>query len=306
LTAMKLAFGRLLQGHGHLCRDALRVLGLVDGDLRHAGSGCQLGLRSKLRDGLFDEIAHNLFITKVMRLVNTTLMGGEGNIAIKLIMKMGEKIRTLREARNWSQDELAARVGISQPAVLKIENGKTIKTRFLPDIAKVFGVSMDEVSDDPEFVSTSLIRQKSEVTMASHLPSESEKRIPILGVATGGADGEMVFDGEAIEWVATPDYLIGVRDAYCVYVTGESMVPRYFPGERLDVHPRKPPRRDEDVVVQLHPDEEGGYPRGFIKVFVTQTPTTLVLRQYNPPKEIEVPLKRVLHIHYVMGRRSRS
>ena len=36
-------------------------------------------------------------------------------------METGEKIRVGREARGWSQADLAKRVGISQPAINKIE-----------------------------------------------------------------------------------------------------------------------------------------------------------------------------------------
>lgn len=53
-------------------------------------------------------------------------------------------IRRLREAKGWSQDELAKRIGISQPGLAKIENGGN--TRKLVEIAKVFGVTAEELS----------------------------------------------------------------------------------------------------------------------------------------------------------------
>lgn len=61
----------------------------------------------------------------------------------------GEKVRELREARNWSQSRLAREAHTSQPTIADIESGKHRSSRALPRIAKALGV---EVSDlDPDF-----------------------------------------------------------------------------------------------------------------------------------------------------------
>ena len=52
-------------------------------------------------------------------------------------MKPGELIKQARENRGWSQNDLAKRVKISQPAIKKIESGETQQTKFLPKIAEV-------------------------------------------------------------------------------------------------------------------------------------------------------------------------
>ena len=38
-------------------------------------------------------------------------------------MTMGEKILNMRKARNWSQEELAERAGVSRQAVSRWESG---------------------------------------------------------------------------------------------------------------------------------------------------------------------------------------
>jgi len=59
---------------------------------------------------------------------------------------MKNRLRELRSARNWSQIELGARVGVSRQAIIAIETG-----RFDPSLplafklAKVFNVSIEDI-----------------------------------------------------------------------------------------------------------------------------------------------------------------
>jgi transcriptional regulator with XRE-family HTH domain len=56
-------------------------------------------------------------------------------------MKVHEKIRFLREAKNWSQEEMAKKLNLSVNGYSKIERGET-KTYNpkLEDIAKVSAI----------------------------------------------------------------------------------------------------------------------------------------------------------------------
>jgi len=47
-------------------------------------------------------------------------------------MEPGEIIRRRREELGWSQAQLGNRVGISQPAIKKIEAGDSRHSKFLP------------------------------------------------------------------------------------------------------------------------------------------------------------------------------
>lgn len=62
--------------------------------------------------------------------------------------RMGEKIRTLRKAKNVSQEVLAQYLGISFQAVSKWENGTAMPdVTMIPAIASFFDVSTDELFD---------------------------------------------------------------------------------------------------------------------------------------------------------------
>ncbi len=62
--------------------------------------------------------------------------------------RLGEKIRSLRKAKNISQEVLAQYLGVSFQAVSKWENGDTMPdVMLIPAIASFFEVSTDELFD---------------------------------------------------------------------------------------------------------------------------------------------------------------
>jgi transcriptional regulator with XRE-family HTH domain len=59
---------------------------------------------------------------------------------------LGEKIRLLREAKGWRQDELAQKVGLSREMLSSIENGhRQIKAEELSRFADILEVSSDQL-----------------------------------------------------------------------------------------------------------------------------------------------------------------
>ncbi len=63
-------------------------------------------------------------------------------------IRLGEKIRSLRKARNISQEKLAQYLGVSFQAVSKLENGMTMPdVTMIPALASFFEVSTDELFD---------------------------------------------------------------------------------------------------------------------------------------------------------------
>ena len=61
------------------------------------------------------------------------------------------RIKVLRAERNWTQADLADKVGISRQAVISIEKYKyTPSLELAFKIAETFGVSIDEVFEHRE------------------------------------------------------------------------------------------------------------------------------------------------------------
>ena len=123
--------------------------------------------------------------------------------------------------------------------------------------------------------------------------------IPVYGHAVGGKDGEFVLSGNQVSEVLAPPNLLHVRDAYAVYVVGDSMEPRYFAGETVFVNPRLPISRGAFVVAQISKGEEAE-PRAYVKRFVSQDAKRLRLEQYSPKKMLEFAMSAVVAIHRIV------
>lgn len=125
--------------------------------------------------------------------------------------------------------------------------------------------------------------------------------LDVLGASKGGDDGKLIYNGQVIERIPRPPILEDVEDAYATYVTGTSMRPRFKEGEKVWVHPHKPARPGDDVVVQVYPEHDGDAPEGFIKEFVRFAGKKLVLYQHNPPGEFELDRVTVKSVHVIVG-----
>ena len=105
-----------------------------------------------------------------------------------MALKIGEKIRELRKARNLSQESLATLLGVSFQAVSKWETGiGAPDIGLIPSIAAYFGVSIDELFDyntlENERVIDELCREAMRVrsedpSHAEHILREGLRRFP--------------------------------------------------------------------------------------------------------------------------------
>lgn len=80
---------------------------------------------------------------------------------------VGKNIRTLRQRRGWSQEDVANKLGISIPAFSKIETGVTdVNLSRLEQIAKIYDVSvvtllaLDEAPAEPQLTLLNSIQDK--------------------------------------------------------------------------------------------------------------------------------------------------
>lgn len=126
-------------------------------------------------------------------------------------------------------------------------------------------------------------------------------RLPVIGLAACGPDGWFLWNGDVIDTLPRPTALASAKDAYAIYISGESMVPRYYAGEAAYVHPGKPVTVGAFVLVQLKPEADGEAPRAVLKRLVRRSGTKTILEQFNPPKTFELKNDEIQSIHRVVG-----
>lgn len=213
---------------------------------------------------------------------------------------IGARIRERREAAGLTQADLAQELGVTRGAVGNWETGKGISTDHLAAIAARLGTSIDYIQRGGTPGAPLPAPGSNIAGLRPLLPATIPfATVPAYGQAVGGEDGHFILNGQKIADLLAPPSLAGVRDAYAVFVSGESMEPRYFSGEAVFVNPHLPIRRDDFVVAQIR-GPSGDLPRGYVKRFVRMTESRLVLAQYNPVKELTFPRAQVVSVHRII------
>lgn len=205
----------------------------------------------------------------------------------------GSRIRERRKELGLSQSELARKAGITYQAIQQVEAGGGSK--HLVPIAIALGVSAEwlQAGEGPKAPAPQPNK---------HAFSEaSTDRIPVRGMAECGDDGWALWNGDIVDHVPRPPMLSGAPHAYAVFVVGESMEPRYHPGELAYIHPGKPVGPGDYVLVQAKPRAEGDPPRAFLKRLVRRSGSKTVLSQYKPEKTFELRQDQIISIHKVVG-----
>ena len=221
---------------------------------------------------------------------------------------LGVRIKQAREAAKMSQQDLAVAVGIRQPSIQAIETGRAHGTKHLLAIAKALG-------QDPEWLEsgTGGMRQHTRLQADPGAFETNAGRkvaappvnimpldVPVYGVAVGGSDGDFSLNGEIVDRVRRPPGLTENRNAFAVFVRGDSMEPRHYQGDLLYVDPMRPARAGDDVLVELKPQRAGEPGAAMIKQLVVKTPLRVVLRQFNPAKELTVPGEKILRVSLIL------
>lgn len=214
---------------------------------------------------------------------------------------IGARIRLARKRLGLSQEEFGAGIDVSRGAVANWERGQGIKRENLVALSRHYPIDLQwlltgEGTEPPLREPANISRLPARAVFdKGSLPPE---RIPAYGQAMGGEDGYFVLNGNKIADLLAPPGLVGVVDAYAVYVSGDSMEPRYYAGEVLFVNPRLPVRRGDFVVAQVQYENEDS-PRGYVKRFLRMTNEHLILEQLNPTKELRFDRGAVQSVHRI-------
>lgn len=216
-------------------------------------------------------------------------------------MEPGEKIRIRREEKSLSQADLGRKVGVSQAAIMKIESGETKQSKYMPRIAMV--LDLDPADLDPAL--RALPASADAVIPKRQLIGE-ERDFPVYSAVQGGP-GEILRSPDPVDWHPRPQQVAHVKDAYGLYVVGDSMVPEWKPGEVVIVNPHLPLIGGESYIFYAEKDGEA---RATIKELRRANAELWFVSQHNPPKGAEkdftLPRREWRWAHRVVGKQGRS
>lgn len=213
-----------------------------------------------------------------------------------------EWIRGRLQRLGKSQLDLSRHLGLDASAVSRLVKGeRQLKGQEARGIAEFFGCPVDEVLH----AFSGGTAADGHAARIVDLPQQAELRqlapLPVFGSAVGGMDGAFEFNGRVNEYIDRPPMLAGVKNAYGVYIAGDSMFPVFRAGWLAHVNPNRPLTPGCGVVVQIRLDEPESPPLCYIKEYIRRTATKLLVCQYNPQGEIEWPLDRVIAAHRIVG-----
>ena len=151
-----------------------------------------------------------------------------------------------RHARGMTQRKLADHFNIRPAAVSQWENDQTRPdSSRLAELAKLLGSTVEYLETGlPPGAGNTPLGQRPNPPVEDVLPQATravrygERTLPIYGMGQGGAEGFINHDQtQAVDWSYTPPELIGVRDAFGLYVDGDSMTDAGLPeGTLVHVH----------------------------------------------------------------------
>lgn len=123
--------------------------------------------------------------------------------------------------------------------------------------------------------------------------------IPVYGSAQGGEDGAFEFNaGEPIDFVRRPPRLAHNRDAYAVYMVGNSMSPWREAGQIVYAVPHLPVLIGDYVTIQVRTKIDGEIRRAFVKRLVKRSASEVVGEQFNPAKRLT--FRNVESVHKIL------
>lgn len=206
---------------------------------------------------------------------------------------LANRLRAIREAKGLKPKEVAAKAGISLTYYYDIENG-----RAKPNLDRLSAIARALASNLGELLY--------DIPGAFPLPKAPKglpTKIPVVGMVKAGKRG--FFDdagypvGEGFDTISRP-YDVRDPNAYGVKVEGDSMRPKYDPGDVVVASPMRVVRNGDYVVARLADGEV------MIKRY-RESNQTVILESINTAfAPVVVPKNKLKFVHRVVWVKARG
>lgn len=214
---------------------------------------------------------------------------------------MHDRIRNRLEEMGLNPSSASLKAGLSKEMLRKLlGNPEAMPSgKNLTALAKALEVTEQWLltgDEAPQVVRSDVRPASAAYPMRHEMPND----VPVRGTAAGShLRGAFQITSDTIDFVRRPPALMNVINLYSLYVEGTSMEPQYHPGDLVFVHPDKPPRLGDAVIIQCQIDAEG-HSEATIGILSRRTAEKITIRKHNPAAEIDLPRETVVTIHKVL------
>lgn len=271
-------------------------------------------------DDLFDVHAYNVRLERT--LVNVDNVPGFRDIPGMSEISVGDRLIALRARSGLSMEKVAKAMNLAGRSSVQRFFDPSLERISIDDAVKLSEVLADRGSPPitrEEVMALTGIRSVFEVAPNNELAPkymDLPSDVPVYGTAMGtylsGDEGVVAIEQAFIDYAETVDHLprppgyLTRTGLYGVYITGDSMEPRWEAGDPAYADPKKVPAIGDDVIVYL--TRENGTPEGepvavLIKRLIRRSATFVELRQFNPDVTFRVETRHIKAIHRVIPRR---
>ena len=229
-------------------------------------------------------------------------------------------LRALRARSGLSMATLAHGLGYMTPSGYQHYETERYKSDFLkPDVAESLADMLEGLGTPPiRREEVIILTGRDPATFAAGLaslprpalplmasakgrkgpvPPAQNPDLPVLGAARGGADTMVLHLEKPLDWVPRPPQLGPVRDAFAVFMAGDSMVPVFDPGDILYIHPAMALKPGRAVLVARH---DGS---ALVGTLIKQTDASLRFAAHHPePREFEIARQEIKTLFRITGK----
>ena len=235
---------------------------------------------------------------------------------------LGERVKTERRAKGWSQAELARRVtkagySITQGGIAQIERRGDTEPKSIVQLAQALGLSVNWLqsirgektagvtADDGEQLSMLPAGRRGRAAAAGSAPSGPRQQLQVFASAQGGSEGAMTLSNEPVSWLPRDARLEGVPDAYGCFVSGEfdgaGLRARQHPAGQSVRH-----RSNRATTSSSCARTRTGTRYVLIKRLVKVNAQSWTVKQYNPARTFTLSRKEWSKAHLVIGKYNRA
>lgn len=198
------------------------------------------------------------------------------------------RIAELREARGWTQGELAAEVNTSPQQIGHLEAGRrNLTLAWMKRLAPALGCApADLIISDNNAVT---VRAAEPEGAVGRLVAETTD-IPVFG-SIGAATGHS--RSVIVERIPRFQALKSAAGIYGLFVQNDEMKPAFRAGDPIVVNPHRSPAVGDYAIAWTADDEE------ILGLVEERSRTEITLVQFNPLTQIPIKLNEIKALHRV-------